>query len=109
MSVTGHVQSGSRNKGSQFISTTTDINTAKDWANKTGNRIVEIDLNSLPQGTRVYDLSTETGRDEYLNNKRSKSYAGASSEVLITDEVPKNGVTLWEEDNKENGDEGTCS
>lgn len=42
MSIEGHIVSGSRNKGSQFISTTTDINVANKYALQDGCRIVEI-------------------------------------------------------------------
>ena len=108
MSVTGHVQSGSRNKGSQYISTTTDLDVANHWANESGNSIVEIDLKSLPEGTRVYDLSTEEGRDMYLSNDRSKGFASASSEVLITDEVPTEGVTVLKDKDEKTAEGEKC-
>jgi len=58
----------------------------------------------------VYDLSTEEGRDMYLSNDRSKSFASASasSEVLITDEVPTEGVTVLKDKDEKTAEGEKC-
>ncbi len=92
MTVEGHITSGSRNKGSQYISTTTDINVAKKWAEKTGNKIVEIDLAKLPDNVNVIDLSTDAGRNAYLKGSTAKGLAKGSSEVLIEGNIPSEAI-----------------
>ena len=94
MTTTGHVVSGSRNKGSQFISTTTDINVANKWANKSGNRIVEIDLGKLPDNAKVYDLSTDIGRTTYIKGSTANRLAKASSEVLVEGTIPSEAIQV---------------
>lgn len=94
MSIEGHIVSGSRNKGSQFISTTTDINVANKYAMQDGCRIVEIGLNKLPNDVNIYDLSTVAGRNTYLKGITAKNFAAKSSEVLLEGYVPSNAITL---------------
>jgi uncharacterized protein RhaS with RHS repeats len=94
MTTTGHVVSGSRNKGSQFISTTTDINVANKWADQTGNRIVEIDLGKLPDSAKVYDLSTDVGRTTHIKGSTANRLAKSSSEVLIEGGVPSEAIQI---------------
>lgn len=87
MSIEGHIVSGSRNKGSQFISTTTDINVANKYALQDGCRIVEIDLNKLPSNVNIYDLSTAAGRNTYLKGVTAKNFVAKSSEVLLASQM----------------------
>ena len=94
MSVEGHIISGSRNKGSQYISTTTDINVAEYYASKDGCRIVEIDLNKLPSDVPIYDLSTDYGRNIYLKGITAQNFAKSSSEVLIEGYIPSEAIKL---------------
>ena len=94
MSVEGHVVSGSRNNGSQYISTTTDINVAKEWAKKDGCKIVKIDLNKLPDNINIYDLSTKEGREIFLKGATSKNFAKASNEVLLEGSIPSEAITV---------------
>lgn len=94
MSVEGHVVNGSRHNGSQYISTTTDIYVAKQWAAKTGGTIVEIDLNMLPPDAGIYDLSTDFGRSIYLKGFTANNYAKSSSEVLIKGFIPSKAVKV---------------
>ncbi len=97
MTTTGHVTSGSRNKGSQFISTTTNIDVANTWADKTGNRIVEIDLSKLPTQAKVYDLSTDLGRSTHIKGSTANRLAKASSEVLVEGTIPSNAINVIRE------------
>ncbi|MBN1051973.1 hypothetical protein DV092_07850 [Clostridium botulinum] len=97
MTTTGHVTSGSRNKGSQFISTTTNIDVANTWADKTGNRIVEIDLSKLPTQAKVYDLSTNLGRSTHIKGSTANRLAKASSEVLVEGTIPSNAINVIRE------------
>jgi hypothetical protein len=91
--VEGHILNGSKeNFKSQYISTTTDINVAQKWAQKDGCRIIEIDLNQLPQGTKVIDLSTDAGRAANLKGVTSTNWAKASSEVLIEGYIPPEAI-----------------
>ena len=66
MSIEGHIVSGSRNKGSQFISTTTDINVANKYALQDGCRIC---------------------RNTYLKGVTAKNFAAKSSEVLLASQM----------------------
>ena len=77
-----------------IISTTTDINVAKQWAAKTGGTIVEIDLNMLPPDAGIYDLSTDFGRSIYLKGFTANNYAKSSSEVLIKGFIPSKAVKV---------------
>ena len=95
MSIEGHIISGSRNKGSQFISTTTDINVARKYATKDRCRIVEIDLNKISYDVPIYDLSTDIGRNKYLRGNRAKNYARSSSKVLIEGYIPSEALKLY--------------
>ena len=94
MSIEGHIVSGSRNKGSQFFSTTTDINVANKYALQDGCRIVEIDLNKLPSNVNIYDLSTAVGRNTYLKGVTAKNFAAKSSEVLLEGYIPSDAINL---------------
>ena len=89
----GHILNGSKSKfKSQYISTTTDINIAREWANQTGNRIVEIDLSQV--SGRVIDLSTDVGRNTYLKGATAKGFAKGSLEVLIEGFIPPEAIKL---------------
>jgi RHS repeat-associated protein len=87
--VEGHVLHGSRIE-TQYISMTKDLNVAKEWASKTGNRIVEIDLNQVKG--EVIDLSNQVGRDAYLKGNTAKNFATKSSEVLLHGTVPTTAI-----------------
>jgi hypothetical protein len=83
----GHILNGSRpNFRSQYISTTAKLSVAEQWAARTGNRIVAIDLDNVT--SNVIDLSTEAGRSAYLKGITAKNFAKASAEVLIEKYVP---------------------
>ena len=94
MTTTGHVTSGSRNKGSQFISTTTKYDVANKWSEETGNRIVKIDLNQLPSENKVYDLSTDVGRSAHIKGSTANRLAKSSSEVLIEGKIPPSAIEV---------------
>ena len=94
MTMSGHISSGSRNNGSQFISTTTEINVAKKWASKDGKRVVSINLEMLPSNTKVYDVSTDIGRAKYLSGATANRLAKSSSEVLIEGYIPAEALEL---------------
>ncbi|MFL0122934.1 hypothetical protein V2611_14155 [Tenacibaculum maritimum] len=89
--ITGHVLHGSRPKfKSQFISVTRDIKVAKEWAEKTGNRIVKIDT-KLIEGN-VYDLSIQAGQTKYLKGNTAKRFANKSKELVIEGKVPAEAI-----------------
>ena len=97
MTIEGHVISESRNKGSQFISTTTDINVAKYYSTKHNLRIVEIDLNKLRRKNTIYDLSTQIGRETYLKGSTARAFAKGSKEVLIEGFIPADALKVIKE------------
>ncbi len=89
--VEGHVLNGSRpGFSSQYISTTADPSVAQQWASKTGNRIVEVDLSKVDNP--VIDLSNPEGRAASLKGVTSRNFAGKSSEVLIEKSIPADAI-----------------
>lgn len=94
MSIEGYITSRSKNKGLQFISTTTDINVANKYAMQDGCRNVEIDLNKLPSNVNIYNLSAVAGRNNYLRGITAKNFAEKLSEVLLEGYIPINAITL---------------
>ena len=95
--LTGHVNNNSKpGYASQYISTTKDFdNVAKIYADKTGNRVVRIDLDKLPDNVKIYDLSTEANRQNLLNGWRARGYAKASVEVDIEGFIPADAIELY--------------
>lgn len=92
--VLSHVNCGGRPKyKSQYISTTSSLDTALHYKNKgekeglSGLRIAEIDLNNLPKSCKIIDLTSEENRDKYLGKAVCKNFAKASNEVLLQCDV----------------------
>lgn len=96
ITIEGHVLNGSKPNfhGSQYISTTTDYNVAKAYAQQDGSRIVKIDLNKVPDTVNIYDLSTKVGQDVYLKGITSKNWANSSKEVLLEGTIPPEALTI---------------
>ena len=92
-SVDFHVRNGSR-VDTQFISVTRSLDVAMKWADKTGARIVSIDLSKL-SGSEIIDLSTEAGRATYLKNPLAINFAKASQELLIKGNISATAITSW--------------
>ena len=93
VSIDEHVRVGSRpGFESQFISTTRNIDVARAWAARSGNRIVSIDLGQV--NGEIIDLSTYQDRDYYLLDWKGRGYALKSEEVLIDGNVPASAVDL---------------
>lgn len=89
----GHLLHGSRpGFASQYISATTDLQLARRWAARTGERLVEIDLTKVQ--AKVIDLSSTTVRNTYLRGVTARNRARAASEVLIEGFVPPEALTL---------------
>ena len=93
MTIDGHVRTGSRNNGSQFISTTTDYDIAKKWAEMDGCQIVKIELNKIPNNVNIYDLSIKEGQELYLKGL-TQNFAKGSKEVLLEGAIPPSAITL---------------
>jgi len=92
--VLSHVNCGGRPKyKSQYISTTSSLDTALHYKNKgekeglSGLRIAEIDINNLPKSCKIIDLTSEENRDKYLGKAVCKNFAKASNEVLLQCDV----------------------
>ncbi|MEV7969978.1 polymorphic toxin-type HINT domain-containing protein [Sphaerisporangium sp. NPDC088356] len=91
VSIDEHVRVGSRpGFTSQFISTTRNRDIAESWAARSGNRLVEIDLDGV-EGS-IIDLSTHEARLFYLLDWKGRGYAMKSEEVLIEGSVPPHAV-----------------
>jgi len=92
MTVHGHVSSGSRNKGSQFISTSKDPKYLATTWHQPGQKMVAIDTDKLGPGVRVTDIST---RDKAIANgvgSGSASLPAKSQEVLLEGHVPASAM-----------------
>ena len=109
-SVLSHVNCGSRkNYQSQYISTTTSLDVALEWVDKTYKesgvkpRIGVIYANHIPYGTEIIDLTIEANRDRYLGNAVCKNFAKKSQEVLLANmmqAIPFNVLGTKMYDNK---------
>ena len=95
--VLSHVNCGSKpNYKSQFISTTSSLDTALYYKKKDegkglkGLRICKIDLDNLPESCRsgIKDLTSEENRDKYLGKAVCKNFAKKSNEVLLQCDKP---------------------
>jgi len=96
MTVDGHVRTGSRNNGSQFISTTTAPEVAAKW-NEAGQQTVMFDTdNIVPDelgNKQVIDIST---REKAATNGVKGvplNFVGDSKEVLVVGKVPPSAMT----------------
>jgi hypothetical protein len=91
----GHIINGSKTGfKSQFISATRSKTVAlENLKVRGGAGIVKIDLNKVQ--TKIYDLSTSSGRDVYLKGVTAKNFAKASQEVLIEKQIPKQAIQQW--------------
>ena len=82
-----HVGCGSRpGYQSQFISTTTSLDVAMKYFNRSprGARIVELKEEDVLANTdNVFDLTTPEQRDQLLNYQRAKGFAKNSKEVVL--------------------------
>jgi len=93
VSVDEHVRFGSRpGFESQFISTTKNLDIARAWAARSGNRIVSIDLSQVD--SPIIDLSTYQDRAYYLLDSKGRGYAMRSEEVLINGDVPASALDV---------------
>lgn len=93
VSVDEHVRFGSRpGFESQYISTTKNIDIARAWAARSGNRIVSIDLGQVDGD--IIDLSTYQDRAYYLLDWKGRGYAMKSDEVLINGSVPASAINV---------------
>ena len=90
-----HVEDARKYK-TTYNSTSVNMAESRRQADKTGNRIVAIDLNKLPDSQVIVDLSpNDTVRNKRLNgNEKAVFYAGNSSEVLIQGIIHPDAVRL---------------
>ncbi|MGW4423233.1 RHS repeat-associated core domain-containing protein [Streptosporangium sp. NPDC004631] len=93
VSVDEHVRYGSRpGFESQYISTTKNLDIARAWAARTGNRIVSINLGRVR--AEIIDLSTYQDRAYHLLDAKGRGYAMRSEEVLINGGIPADALDL---------------
>jgi RHS repeat-associated protein len=103
MSISGHIMNGSKDtfKGSQFISTTTDINVALK-NNQLGQTLVKFDTNDVISDAlgnkNIIDVSTPLKAQSANLNGRPYNRALASKEVLIEGRVPANKIDIVKPD-----------
>lgn len=93
MSVEGHVSSGSRNKGSQYISTTKDVDIARRYAGE-GGVVVSIRLDALGGDVKIYDLTNKDVLDKHIKFPMTRNFATKSKEVLIEGYIPPDAITI---------------
>lgn len=93
MSVEGHVSSGSRNKGSQYISTTKDVDIARHYAGE-GGVVVSIRLDALGGDVKIYDLTNKDVLDKHIKFPMTRNFATKSKEVLIEGYIPPDAITI---------------
>ena len=95
MTVHGHVTSGSRNKGSQFISTSTDPDALTQWR-EPGQRMVTFDTDDVvPDAVgnrRVVDISTRERAIAAGVGSGSANIPARSREVLVEGHVPPQAI-----------------
>lgn len=78
----------------QYISTTADYGLALEWARKTNNRIVSINVRvAMNEGVQVLDLRDRN--NIYINGETAKKFAAKSAELLLFGaDVPSRALTL---------------
>lgn len=101
MTVHGHISTGSRNRGSQYISTRRDLEGALARAEADGGlRVVRIDLDAIQApGTvgpsRIIDLSTPEAAVLHLNPASPAfRFAIDSREVLVVGHIPASAIQV---------------
>jgi len=96
MTVHGHVSTGSRNKGSQFISTSTDPE-ALAKHREPGQRMVSFDTEDVVPdkvgNKRVIDISTVEKAKANGVGSVSARFANDSKEILVEAHVPSSAIT----------------
>ena len=86
-----HVRMGSRIK-TQFISTGRNLfYMLNRWASP-GQRLVKIDLAKLGDNAKIYDLTTETARQNLLGYQIVRNFARASGEIVIEGHIPPEAI-----------------
>lgn len=90
---------GDKNKSTSYNSASINIEKSNTQSMRSGNRIVEIDLNKLPDHVEIVDLSIDDKtRNVRLNgNEKAMNYAANSSEVLIKGKINPEAVTLLDD------------
>ena len=92
MTVHGHVSSGSRNKGSQFISTSKDPTYLADKWYQPGQKMVAIDTDKLGSGVQIIDISTKEKAIAAGVGPGSANLPAKSKEVLLVGYVPADAL-----------------
>ena len=91
----GHVSSGSRNKGSQFISTSTDPEALAKWR-EPGQRMVSFDTDDVVpdvKGNRnILDISSVDKAKAHGIGGVSARFSANSKEVLVEGHVPPQAI-----------------
>ena len=88
MTIHGHVSSGSRNKGSQLISTSKDPTYLADTWHQPGQRMVAIDTDKLGSNVQIIDISTREKALAAGVGSGSANFPSKSKEVLLVGHVP---------------------
>ncbi|WP_430931177.1 DUF6531 domain-containing protein [Saccharicrinis sp. 156] len=92
MTVHGHVSSGSRNKGSQFISTSKDPTYLADKWHSPGQKMVAIDTDKLGPNVQIIDISTKEKAIASGVGSGSANIPAKSKEVLLVGEIPADAM-----------------
>ncbi|WP_442903570.1 hypothetical protein [Gilliamella sp. Lep-s21] len=95
MTVHGHVSSGSRNNGSQYISTSTDSTILEKWK-QPGQRMISFDTDDvipdIKGNKNIIDISTVEKAKANGVGGVSANMAASSKEVLVEGYVPSDKI-----------------
>ena len=91
-SLEAHVSQGNK-LSTQYISATSKYDVALHWSNKTGNRVVEIDVSQL-SNVQVIDVSTRHNAIQHLKHPIYINFATNSSEVILEGWVPPSALKI---------------
>ncbi|MCV9931923.1 RHS repeat-associated core domain-containing protein, partial [Flavobacterium sp. LS1R47] len=97
MTTHGHVSSGSRNNGSQFMSTSTDPQALEKWK-QPGQTMVSFDTDDVVEDIKgnknIYDISTLEKANANGVKGLSANFAVSSKEVLVEGHVPADKIKI---------------
>lgn len=97
MTIHGHVATGSRNKGSQFISTSTDPKALEKWRSP-GQTMVSFDTDDVVPDVKgnqnVFDISDVGKAKKHGVGAVSANMAAKSKEVLVEAHVPPKAIKV---------------
>ena len=84
---------GVKHKKNPWVSTTRDLETAKNKYGADGATIIKIDLDKI-DSSKIFDISTREKAESLLKSPKSRNYAVADRELLIFGDVPPSAIEI---------------